>query len=345
MSSGGLSGKEGRGEGSLLRGLAAGLLCLGLCGLGGCFDGDEPSSERSANATAAKEAPAPAPAQPVRVYALSDPLPPASPEEAAKAQAVVDYVNRVGRELTGLCGRYPALIMLGVEEYRNTYGTLDFGTDAPSATCAARGLSPKKGVLGEEDEKKAEEALTAMDRLRGSMRADYEALRRYVANPDIVDDGRKGRALVASIEKSWKAYGAAMEDLHTLLDARAGEAQATLLRGHPLRDHVLLAGEVVGIFRRQADRLALGDPDPGSLDAPLKTLEEDITRGERLPFPVAGEPEMHYRTFLKDARAMTEILKRGQLESFHRKVRDELNARWVECRAHYNAFVDALARR
>ena len=58
-----------------------------------------------------------------------------------------------------------------------------------------------------------------------------------------------------------------------------------------------------------------------------------------------GEPEMYYRQFLKGARAMLAIFRRGQLESFHEGVRQSLNEEWNACKGRYNAFVDALARR
>ena len=94
-------------------------------------------------------------AERVRVYALSEPLPAASPEELARAQAIVDYANRSGRVLGSLC---------------------------PSAQCARKELDPPRDVFGSETgdkdiEAELEKALQQMDRQRESMRKDYEKLR------------------------------------------------------------------------------------------------------------------------------------------------------------------------
>ena len=289
-------------------------------------------------------------AERVRVYALSEPLPAASPEELARAQAIVDYANRSGRVLGSLCGGYPFLIMTGVAEYRQNYVTLSFGIDPPSAQCARKELDPPKNVFGSETgdkdiEAELEKALQQMDRQRESMRKDYEKLRDYVADTSIVDDGVLGRRLCTSIEKAYRAYAEALERFQSRVDNEAARAQDTMLRDHPLRDHVRLVMKMVSLIRRQADRLAVSEPDPASLEEPIRELSEDIDLAEHLPFPMPGEPEMYYRQFLKGARAMLAIFRRGQLESFHEGVRQSLNEEWNACKGRYNAFVDALARR
>lgn len=284
------------------------------------------------------------PEEKVTVYALSAPEPPASAEELDLAQRRIDYVNRADRHLASLCGRYPQLIMLGVEEYRNSYTTLGFGREEPSATCMARTLAPPSGLFDKEESRQIEKHLAAMDRQRESMDRDYEKLRAYVKDTSIVDDGKLGRKLVGQIEKSFRAYAQELEGFRSMLDSRASQAQDTLLRDHPLRDHVRLAMDMVSIVRRIADGLEVTEPDPKSLDKPIARLRADIDRAERLPFAVPGATEMYYRHFLKDARGLLALLLRGQIESFHAEVRSALNAQWSQCRQNYNAFVDALAR-
>ena len=146
------------------------VLILALCLLFALFAGcrDKTEEEKSPKAEKGVEAPlveeqkprAQPQAQPqsqlgpeerVTVYALSEPLPPASAEELALAQRRVDYANIADRELSSLCGRYPQLNMLGVEEYRNSYTTLGFGKDKPSATCMAYGIVPARGVFDPEE--------------------------------------------------------------------------------------------------------------------------------------------------------------------------------------------------
>ena len=334
------------------------LLLILVCLLfAGCLDFAQDKEKKAAvstqevqTQTSANAEPAPAAtpsAKPeervVSVYALSTPLPPASPEELDLAQRQVDYANRADKGLTSLCGRYPLLIMMGVQEYRDSYTTLSFGREAPAATCLARAITPPKGLFSAEDSEALRTHIATMDRQRESMRRNYASLRAYVKDTSIVDDGKKGRQLTGQIEKSYLAYAAALEAYKTLLDARAAQAQDVILRDHPLRDHVQLATDMVSILRRVADGLEVTDPDPASLDEPIARLRADITRAERLPFPIAGATEMYYRNFLKDARSLLALLLRGQLESFHPDVRTALNSQWASCRQKYNAFVDALA--
>ena len=51
---------------------------------------------------------------------------------------------------------------------------------------------------------------------------------------------------------------------------------------------------------------------------------------------------MHYRHFLKEAAKMAALFRTGQKESFHKKIRTDLNAGWEECSRQYNQFVDAV---
>lgn len=324
------------------------VLCLCLV-LAGCLDFGQDKDKKAAEdaqETVQTEAPAaPEPEEKVlSVYALSAPLPPASPEEIDLAQRQIDYANSADKGLTSLCGRYPLLIMMGVQEYRDTYTTLSFGKEVPAATCLAKAITPPKGIFSDEDREVLRYHIVTMDRQRESMRKDYASLRAYVKDTSIVDDGKRGRQLVQQIEKSYQAYAAALEAYKTLLDARAAQAQDTILRDHPLRDHVQLAADMVSILRRVADGLEVTDPDPASLEEPVARLRADITRAERLPFPIAGATEMHYRNFLKDVRSLLALVLRGQLESFHHDVRTALNTQWSSCRQKYNAFVDALAQ-
>lgn len=279
----------------------------------------------------------------VRVYALSEPGPTPTAEELAHAQRVVDYANLADRTFTELCGRYPDFFKLGAAEYRRTYSTLSFGVNRPGASCLKKALEPAEDLLPAEERERVVKALELMDALREDMHKDYEALRAYVKDVDLVDDGKKGQELLGRIERALGQYADALEACQGLVDRAAAEAQDVMLRDHPLRDHVYLATDMIAVFRKIAERIALHDPDPGWLDEPFARLDEEMDRAERIPSPMAGVVEMHYRQFLKAARNLLAVMREGQLESFHPEIRQGINAQWNACRAEYNAFVDALA--
>ena len=279
----------------------------------------------------------------VRVWVLSEPGPAPSPEELAKAQRMVDYANLADRTMAGLCGRYTDFFKLGLAEYASSFSTLGFGVDKPRAGCLTRALSPSDDLFPDGERARAVKDLETMDALREEMSREYEALRAYVKDGELVDDGKRGRQLVQRIETLLAQYADSLEDYLALVDRAAAEAQDVMLTAHPLRDHVRLATDMVSVIRKVAERIALHDPDPGWLDVPMANLDEEIERAWRLPFPVAGEVEMHYRQFLKAARGLADLMRQGQLESFHPEVRKAMNERWSVCLAEYNAFVDALA--
>ena len=333
---------NGQMQGSVRRLLSVFLLCFMLA-LSACGGDEEKSASGSAGVADAAESSDRGAGEKVRVWALSEPGPAPAPEELAKAQRMVDYANLADRTMAGLCGRYTDFFKLGLAEYASSFSTLGFGVDKPQASCLKKALSPSGDLFPDEERARAVKDLETMDALREEMSKEYEALRAYVKDGDLVDDGKKGRQHVKRIETLLAQYADSLEDYQALVDGAAAEAQDVMLKEHPLRDHVRLATDIVSVIRKVAERIALRDPDPGWLDVPMANLDEEIELAWRLPFPVAGETEMHYRQFLKAARGLVELMRQGQIESFRPEVRQAMNERWSVCLAEYNAFVDALA--
>ncbi|MDO5535992.1 MAG: hypothetical protein Q4F72_00475 [Desulfovibrionaceae bacterium] len=335
------------------------LLALGLSTLGGCREGEKPAADRQESATQAERqseaAPAPeaerrdggeeaaqAASSGRRVYALSEPGEPASPEERARALRIVDYANRVDRTFNDACGQEPAQIMAGVLLYKQEYDAFLLAAKPSPANCLRRALGVPKNLFTEQDGKSMNDSLSEMDAQRTAMRKTYEQLCDYVADLEIRDDGVRGAKLSREIGEHLVRYARASSAYRAVLDREATAAQDALLRDHPLRDHVALAMQITSIVQQQAGTISLADPDPGSLEAPLNELEDKIRTAGRLPFPIAGEPEMRYRHFLREAERLAAVLRAGQLESFHSKVRQDLNEAWQACRRQYNLFVDAV---
>ncbi len=299
----------------------------------------EAQAPAGASGKPAEETRAPVSEKASAVYALSEPLPPASGAEREAALKIVDYANAADQVLGGLCGVYPERLLDGVETYAEDYVLPKAGRE-PAADCARKALTPPAGLFG--DEKELRERLEEIDAGRVAMGRLYSRLGAYAADKTIVDDGRLGRELSGEFRESHRRFTAAREAFLTRVRKAGNEAQEVLLRGHPLHDHVLLAAELAG----RVERLTTGRTlDAAALDSLVNGLEEGLTRAERLPFPLPGEIEMHYRHFLRKARAVLAQCRRGREETFHSLVRRDLNEAWEACRAEYNAFVDAVARR
>lgn len=104
-----------------------------------------------------------------------------------------------------------------------------------------------------------------MAKTAASIRADYRALERYVKDVDIQDDGVKGRALAASMEKAHAEFAAARESYVRTVEAHAVTAEGLLLRGHPLRRQILAAERVFARLRRGCPAAHAARAGPGGL--------------------------------------------------------------------------------
>lgn len=306
----------------------------------------EQTGPQVSDAVEAEKAPAGEKPLPKRqVYALSEPGEPATPEERDKAVQVIDYANRVDKVFMDSCGQEPAQIMAGVVLYKQAYDAFLLPAKPSPATCLRKALTAPAEGFSSEERAELHKALEEMDVLRTSMRTLYGQLCEYVADDTIIDDGARGQKLSRQIGERLVRYASSHGNFLKVLDKAASSAQDVLLRDHPLRDHVALATQIGTVIQQQASVISLQDPDPGSLEQPLRDLEEKITTAGRLPFPIPGEPEMYYRHYLREAEKLVAILRVGQLQSFHSQVRADLNAAWQACRRQYNLFVDAVNSR
>ncbi len=320
------------------------LLVLSLALFGCKSDKEEEAKPQNASSEKADKGSAAKDAQKgdVKSYALSEPQAPASEEERDHAAQVVEYANNAdGFFSKQSCAQEPARIMAGVLLYKQEYTAIVIGDKQPEA-CLRKGLGVPDGLFSEEDAKTINTTLEKMDRQRTSMRSVYDKLCEYIQDPEIVDNGAKGASYTKKIGEYMVGYAKNVTEYRKVVQKAALDAQAVLLKGHPLHDHVLLAMDIASIIRSQAEVIALSEPDPAELDAPLASLEEKITTADRLPFPMAGAPEMYYRHFLKEAAGMAALFRTGQKEAFHTKVREDLNKGWADCQKQYNLFVDEI---
>lgn len=323
--------------------LCALVLCLGIAG---CKKDEEKGSGQEASVTEPagrddNSRTAEKPESQLKSYALSEPEKPASEEDQARAVRIVEYANQSDKAFATPCGQEPAHIMAGVLLYKQEFDAF-YIKDRQGERCLRKQLAVPKDVFSEEDAKALSDSLEKMDEQRSAMRKEYDKLCAYIADPDIVDNGAKGNALTDQIGTHMKNYAGAVIAYRNVLEKASLDAQNVLLKGHPLKDHVLIALDIANLIHKEAEALSLSESDPERMDASLAQLEEKITTADRLPFPIAGTPEMHYRHFLKEAAKMAAMFRTGQKESFHKKVRTDLNAGWEECSRQYNQFVDAV---
>ena len=332
--------------------LALSALIACLVFVGGCRDdsqqkgtSEQAASEQQEQTQARGEEPAAKTASgSAEVYPLTQPGPEATPEEQASAQEAVTYANTAGSVIVdGVCGRYPMQIMRMVEEYKTLFAADRIAGPEPAQDCAVKGVpAPEAAMFGEENAASMSADLKTMDQASRSMQEKYRQLQSYVQDRKIRDDGQKGDQLSGEITASYALFRDARRHFLKIMNAKAEEAQDTLLRSSPLRAQVRMARRIFEDFRQCAEFISAGEPDQNAMAALVDKAAADITTAENLPFPVAGVVEMSYRTYLKGARAVEAAFRRGISESFHAPVRVAINTAWQECGAEYNSFVDAM---
>ena len=186
------------------------------------------------------------------------------------------------------------------------------------------------------------EGLAGMDAAMDSMRADYLALMRYVADDSIKDDGVKGKGLTNAIRRSGEDYVRARDMALSGLNGEADKAEQVLLQGHPLRPQIQAAKLLTARMRLAPAMLAGEKPDPLVLERWRKELEGMINEAALLPCSVPGEVERRWRAFLRTAAEFPQVVSLGQRAGFDELLRGQLNTVYARVQQAYNDFAAAV---
>lgn len=343
----------------LARGALVLLAAVSLCACGS----DEETAERGdgpPRETAAPVGSAPgdsgAPQAPaVAAQAVpAAPEPVLTPEERASAERALDFHNAAMNALEEGYYALPDALYANARFYLKTWRLPRRPAVAGGRQAARERLTPGAGLFSEEEAGRLTAALDGMDKALDSLLGRYRSLERYVADPDIRDDGARGTALARKLEGDHAVFMAARKSWLEIVEARAAAAEAALLREHPLQRQIRGAEAIFACFARAAAALGTeADDDGKGAEAPAGAaaraglerihaeLEADIAASGKPPFPAAPELERRYRAFLKEATAYAAALERGLAEGFFAPQRRELNVAAIRSRAAYNAFVRA----
>lgn len=270
-------------------------------------------------------------------------LPPPTPEERDKADAVVAFYNDALNALAS--GRYGQADLLTAQAryYLQEWQLLPRPEASGNEDRAlARRLTPPAGLLAEADATLMTRQVEIMSKAAASIRADYRALERYVQDSSIQDDGARGRALTASMERALADFVAARETYVRTVEGYAVKAEDVLLRGHPLRRQIQAAERLFAGYGAVARLLAPPAPDTAALRAQLQALREALATAGRPPFWAPPEVERLFRAFLKTAAQYEALLAQGvEAAFFSAPLRQSMNDAVRNSRAAYNAFVRA----
>ena len=266
-------------------------------------------------------------------------LPPLTAEERRVAARALDFANQA-RELFQK-GVHAAADELkrGAELYREEW-RLPKRPKLPARHSRDSRLQAPKGIFSMAEEAELAKALDEMDGALNEILSIYRRLEKYVADSSIRDDGELGLELSGKILESHKSLHEARARWLALVEPKAIEAEAKLLREDPLRRQILAAASLFAEMRETASLVAAGAPRQALADA-RKSMAAIIDSAGKPPFQASPSLERLYRNFLKVARQYCQILDKGILEGFHNVQRRELAEGAAKCQAAYNEFVKA----
>lgn len=316
------------------------LACLGVLCLAACDSG---SKEEAPASSAKTEQAQPAPAAEASVVADAGNAPqelgpPPTREQLDAADALVAFYNTAASALANPYYTQADVMMGNVRYYLHEWMLAPRPDGGDGKPLAAR-LAAPQGMFNEDESRAMAQGVEDMRQSLDSMRADYRSLERYVKDQSIRDDGVKGKALAANIEKTYERFSAARSSYMGTVEARAASVEEVLLYGHPLKRQILEARKVFGLFSRTAGLLTAQKPDREALEQVKTKLEASLADAGRPPFPASPDVERTYREFLKQAAEFKDALAKGLDEGFYNPVREDLNNAAAGSRQAYNVFV------
>lgn len=261
--------------------------------------------------------------------------------ERAQANDILLHTNRVFSLLRDVYDAYVTSLLQLANAYEHTY-TAPEPPARPARAALSSSLAPPEALWGPDALRAFREGVAGMDAAMDSLRADYMALMRYVADDSIKDDGIRGKGLVKAMRRSGKAYGTARDKVLSSMDSEAGKAEETLLRGHPLRPQIMAAKLLTARMRLAPAMLAGDAPDPRILERWRKELEGMIQEAAMLPCAVAGDVERRWRAFLRTAGEFPQTISIGQRAGFDGLIRRQLNTAYTRAQHAYNVFAEAV---
>lgn len=293
---------------------------------------DKTALDTAAQAGQAKQA------EPTEQVAAPENTQPPSPEERAHAVNMLDFCNKATASLNnGWLGQGDVLAFFA-RVYLGEW-QLPMLKPRKGKEAVSKRLVPPDGLFEAAEKTQLATNVDTMLKYVDTMLADYRSLAEYVMDPEIVDNGKKGKSLAASIQKSHASFAVARDAYLKLLRDRAAEAENVFLYEHPLKRQIVGARHVFALFAQMAGVLGLDKVDRDRLLALQAELEKEIATAGAPPFPAKPHMERPFRDFVRGAERFAELSQRGLDSGYDNELKRALNEAMVECRETYNAFV------
>ena len=264
--------------------------------------------------------------------------PPPGEQEREQAADLLDFCNKATADLNaGWLGQADVLAFF-TRIYLGEW-QLPMFKARPGKGNVTKRLTPPDGMFAPAEKTQLVANIQDMIKHLDTMLADYRKLEAYVMDPEVVDNGKLGKSLGATIQKSHAAFAAARDAYLGLLRDRAAQAEDIFLYDHPLKRQIVGARHVFALFSQMANVLGLDKVDRERLQKMQDELVREIATAEAPPFPAKPHMERPFRAFVAEARRFARLSQRGLESGYDNELKRALNDAMVQSRENYNAFV------
>jgi hypothetical protein len=297
------------------------------------------SSDTGAAATGEPRQPAQSGAQ----ASSERPLPLLSQAEQKRAAAGIDYYNLAGSLLAEEPYTLPEICRDAAREYLRKWRLKPVPRIAAGAVAAAaKRLEPPRELFAERISGQLARLIVDMSQALEETLKEYRALEKYVKDDAIIDDGVMGEKIIVRLNAACRKFFTARRDFLNLADEASAQAEAALLRVHPLKRQIRLAREIFSLFRQCAPLLGEEHPDREALTQIGDKLGSILAEAGKPPFRGAPGLERKYRAFLGEAGRFAEALSAGLAGNFHSPSRKSMIEALSASRGAYNSFARTL---
>ncbi|MCR5814680.1 MAG: hypothetical protein K6G15_09340 [Desulfovibrio sp.] len=203
-------------------------------------------------------------------------------------------------------------------------------------------LLPPDTLFPADHRQKMADCVSQMADQLDAMLKDYEALTAYVQDTSLMDEGRQGKRLAATINKSYERFSSARKSYFSLLEHESLPAEDLFLAQSPLRRQIIAARGIFALFGEITTALSQENLDREAIIKLQRRLSLLLAYAEEPPFKDSPLKERAFRAFLKTVHNYLADLDVGIQEGFYPHVRKALNTSQLACRTSYNDFANYL---
>ncbi|MBQ7618083.1 MAG: hypothetical protein IJS50_04335 [Desulfovibrio sp.] len=262
-----------------------------------------------------------------------------SQAELKKAAAILDFFNQAETKLATNWFSLADQLAFFVQIYLGEWQLPKLPKITADRQQAKKDLIPSKGLWEEELVLVLQEEVDKMSKALLEMEKGYQDLTNYVLDPELMDNGVKGKRLARNILACHKRFTLAKNKYFELLEKDALPAEDLFLQDHPLKRQILATRSIFSLFRQISEILGEEQVERQKLSQLSEKLKEQLSNAMAPPFKDKPQKERVYRAFLKEVSLYSADLERGLQEGFFPEIRKLLNDDLVNCRQRYNEFV------